>query len=313
MKQIVIIGGPTATGKSDAAICLAKKLDTQIISCDSMQIYKHMDIGTAKITKDEMSGIKHHMIDIINPDKEFSAAEYYKKCEPIMNDLFSQQKIPIFVGGTGLYINSLMFDMDFGKTPDTSETRAKYINYFNNFGLEKLCELYEKTVLEQNLEDNLSDKKNPVRIIRALEIIESGGNKSKFNQLKRKTDYKINLFVLTLERQKLYNKINERVEKMIGDGLYEEVQNLYFKYGPNNQAFKAIGYKEFINYIINKTAEADTDFKTYAEEIKKNTRHYAKRQLTWFKRYDFAQFIDVENFDMNPEKIADYIYKNIVL
>lgn len=302
MKQIIIICGPTAVGKTITSVKLAKKLNTQIISSDSMQIYKNMDIGTAKIKEYEMQGIKHHMINIVSPQDEFSVSDYYDNASIFINDLFNKNKIPIVAGGTGLYINSLIYKMDFNQTDSNKVIREKYQKIYNENGLDYL---YDILVKKDKLQAQKIEKNNVKRVIRALEIIENNSKMKSFDKVNELQDYKINMYVLYLDRKILYEKINKRVDIMIEDGLIEEVNNLLnMGLDESNQSMKAIGYRQVLSYL-----KGDINKDEAIELIKRDSRRYAKRQYTWFKRYDFAKWLDRQK--MSPDDIIDYIIRDV--
>ena len=302
MNKIIIICGPTAVGKTATSIKLAKKLDTEIISADSMQIYKSMDIGTAKVSSDEMSGIKHHMIDIVKPNENFSVSDFYNRSSKVIDRLFSEKKIPIIAGGTGLYINSLIYKMDFNKTSFDENIRDKYWKMYYEYGSDYLYELLLSK--DKNMAQSI-EKNNVKRVIRALEIFENNDAMRVFSKIDEFQDYKVYMYVLKLDRSILYERINHRVDMMIENGLIEEVKTL-LKNGTDSdaQSMKAIGYRQIISYL-----QGEIDENTAIELIKRDSRRYAKRQYTWFRRYDFAKWIDVEL--KNIDEIAEYIMNDI--
>lgn len=303
MKQIVIICGPTAVGKTAVSIKLAQKLNTDIISSDSMQIYRGMDVGTAKIRKEEMQGIKHHMIDIVEPCNEYSVSDYSMDALKIIEDLFSNDKIPLIVGGTGLYINSLIYKMDFNSSKKNEEIRSKYRNIFEEKGIDFL---YNMLVSKNSKIASTIEKNNVKRVIRALEILDNSGEIRAFGEVKIFQNYKVNMYVLKMDREILYKNINKRVDSMITKGLVEEVEELMKKgLTSENQSMKAIGYRQILSYL-----EGDISKEDAIKLIKRDSRRYAKRQYTWFKRYDFSKWIDVEN--MNIDKIVDILYDDII-
>ena len=301
MRKIIIIAGPTASGKSALAIKLAKKLNTEIISADSMQIYKDMNIGTAKITEKEMEGIKHHLLDVVNPNEEYSVSDYADAAKKIIDRLHSENKIPIICGGTGLYIDSLLYPLSLGAKDDA--VREK---------LQKECDEYGPSYMHQKLEkidkaeaDKVHEN-NVKRVLRALEIFELTG-KTKSEQEDRNKDliYDTLLICLNPNRDELYHRINVRVDKMFKDGLEKEVRNLLNAgYTFDMQSMQAIGYKEFKDYFDGKITK-----EFLMDEIKKGTRHYAKRQLTWFKRYDFTKFFDINEDKKIINEIDEFIRK----
>lgn len=303
MKQIVIICGPTAVGKTAVSIKLAQKLNTDIISSDSMQIYRGMDVGTAKIRKEEMQGIKHHMIDIVEPCNEYSVSDYSMDALKIIEDLFSNDKVPLIVGGTGLYINSLIYKMDFNSSKKNEEIRSKYRNIFEEKGIDFL---YNMLVSKNSKIASTIEKNNVKRVIRALEILDNSEEIKAFEEVKIFQNYKVNMYVLKMDREILYKNINKRVDSMITKGLVEEVEELMKKgLTSENQSMKAIGYRQILSYL-----EGDISKEDAIKLIKRDSRRYAKRQYTWFKRYDFSKWIDVEN--MNIDKIVDILYDDII-
>lgn len=303
-ENAVLIVGPTGIGKTDLSVKLAKKMNTEIISADSMQIYKYMDIGTAKIKMDEMDGIFHHMIDIVNPDENFSVADFQKKALYNITTINEKNKIPIIVGGSGLYINSLIYDLDFATVANSTTLREKYLNILDEKGLDFL---YDKLKNLDYVYAQKISKNNKHRIMRALEIIESTGKKISNNDNNfRKENENLNFIIigLTQNREKLYEKINKRVDIMLENGLIEEVKNLLARY-PNrdNISYKAIGYKEVIEYVDKKISLDEMK-----ENLKKNSRRFAKRQFTWFNADKRIKWFDVnENKDDLISKVLNEI------
>mgnify|MGYP004617049941 CR=1 FL=1 len=286
--KVIVIVGPTASGKTSLSIELAKKINGEIVSCDSMQIYKDMDIGSAKPTKEEMQGIKHYLIDEVNPTKRFSVAEYKKRAEDAIEEILLKEKVPIVVGGTGLYANSLIYGIEYEDIKFDEEYREKLMEIAKSEeGLKSLYEEAEKIDKEAMEKISINDKK---RIIRVLEIYHVTG-KNKTNQEKEsrkneiKYDYKI--YGINMERNILYDRINKRVDIMLKQGLEEEVKNLLKKYPEFPTAMQAIGYKEFIQYFDGEITKEEA-----VEKIKQETRRYAKRQLTWFKKIEGLTWID---------------------
>lgn len=281
--KVIIIAGPTGSGKSSLAIQLAKKVNGEIISCDSMQIYRNMDIGTAKVTEKEKSGVVHHMIDIISPKENFSVQDFQKQCKKLIREIHDRGNLPILAGGTGLYINSILYDYDFSQVKPHPEFRKKLEAAYEIDPIQLLEKLNK---IDKNLYSslNIKDKK---KIIRALEVYEFSGKTisvdSKINQ-----DYEFFLFVLNDKREKLYEKINQRVDLMLNNGLINEVDSLLSNgLNENHQSMKAIGYREVILYLQNKI-----DYQTMVDTLKQNTRKYAKRQLTWFRKNKNAIWLD---------------------
>lgn len=297
MKTFIGITGTTSVGKSKVAVELAKLLKSEVISADSMQIYKGMDIGTAKITLQEMDGIKHHMIDIVEPCVNYSSYLYQQEVSKIIDRITS---IPIVAGGTGFYFDSLLYPPEFGHYDENRRQELK--QYANTYGIEALGVLLKN--LDAETYNNV-DLNNEKRVIRAIEIAESGKKKSQGNG-KSNPKYNCKLFVLQRNRSDLYAQIDTRVNNMIACGLVEEVKALINKYGKaETTAFSAIGYKELIEFLQNRISLQEA-----VEKIKLNTRHYAKRQITYFKKMNVTQFIDVDN--KTPQDIAEYIYDYFV-
>ncbi len=277
MKKILVICGATASGKTKLAVDCALKLNSEVISADSQLIYKELNIGTAKPLKEEMRGVKHHMIDIIDPTDRFSVSDYEKSALPIVEKLISESKIPVICGGTGFYINSLLFDLSYGKTAADEEVRLKYTLFFEKYGKQAL---YEKL---REVDPVTAEKLHPndiKRLIRALEIYElSGKRKSEQNDgFLPRFDY--TAVAIDYPRDELYDRINKRVDNMFDDGLINEVKGLLSRgIDENYQCMQAIGYKEVVSGLKNGDLQS-----TMSNIIKLNTRHYAKRQLTFFKK-----------------------------
>lgn len=297
MKKILIITGPTASGKSDLAVDLALKFGGEIISCDSMQIYKGLDIGTAKITTEEMRGVKHYMTDVADPDEEFSVWEYANAAKAAIEDISSRGKLPIIVGGTGLYIESVIYPLNFAVNKDEA-VRARLMKELEEYGAEVLHERLKKADPEDAAKIHPNNTK---RLVRALEILElSGGVKPK-NELTA-PQYDVCLISLDVAREKLYDRIDKRVERMFNCGLEKEIRNVLENglCDKHSQSMQAIGYKEFFDYFDGKISLDDVK-----ALIKTNTRHYAKRQVSWLRRYKFAHWIDPDDM----EKITDTVIR----
>ena len=270
MKKVLIILGPTGIGKSEVGIYLAKKFNGEIISADSVQVYKHFDIGSAKITQEQMQGIKHYGIDILQPNEEFNAHQFIQYTKDKINEISERNHLPIIVGGTALYIRALVENYNLGGTQKHEEFREKLENEIEKDGLETV---YNKLVqLDEDLAKK-TDKHNKVRVIRAMEIATFGGEKS-FSQNDEQYEYKI--FALCMDRQSLYERINLRADKMLDEGIITETQNIIANYGYDLSPLKAIGYKEVVSYLKN---EIDKD--TMLSLIKQHSRNYAKRQMTF--------------------------------
>ena len=296
INKVVILVGPTAVGKTDISIDIAKELDGEIVSCDSMQIYKHFDVGSAKPSKEEMQGVPHYLIDEIDPFVNFSVSDYQKKAKDYIKDIFSRGKTPIVTGGTGLYVNALMYDMDFSKSASDIEYRES---------LEKVAEEHGNRHIHEMLKDidPKSYKKihfnNLRKVIRALEVYHvTGQTIDDFSSdLTKTNDYEYVLIGLTRNRKRLYVRINKRVDIMMEAGLIEEVKNLKeMGLNESNTSMQGIGYKEVVPYL-----NGMYDKEAMASLIKQNSRRYAKRQMTWFRRYDDIHWFDYDNYDTYEE------------
>jgi len=272
--EILVICGPTASGKTALSVECAKLLKTEIISADSLLVYKGLDIGTAKPSQAEMQGVKHHLIDVVEPDKTFSVSDYENLALPIINNLLSEGKIPIISGGTGFYVDSILFKKSFGFKSGNQEIRNKYEDILKNKGKDYLFNILKEK------DEATSNKLHPndtKRVIRALEIYEMTGIKKSEQSDIKKSRFNYIAVMIDYDREILYNRINKRVDIMLESGLINEVQKLKSKgISLNNQSMQGIGYKEiFTDNAINNSTMSDI--------IKKNTRHYAKRQITYFK------------------------------
>jgi tRNA dimethylallyltransferase len=305
-EKLIVILGPTSVGKTKVSVDIAKKLKSEIISTDSMQIYKKMNIGTAKVTEEEKSGIKHHMIDLIDPGEEFTVYDYQNQSLKIIDRLIKEDKTPILVGGSGLYINSILYDLDFNKVSSNEEVRNKYYEIEKTKGKEYLYDLLEKRDPEAAKKIHPNNIK---RVVRALEVTEITGEKYSENSNFRKYSEKYDFIIIGLEmnRKLLYNRINARVDEMIKEGLFDEVKELYQEgYDNTYQSMQAIGYKEVIDYIERKTSKEEA-----VRLIKRNTRRFAKRQITWFKSDDRIKWFDISDYrntyNSTLNKILSYI------
>lgn len=308
--KIIVIVGPTAVGKTYVSVELAKKLNTEIISADSMQIYKGMDIGTAKVSNEEKQGIVHHMIDLINPDENYSVSDFKNDAENIIDNMLLSNNIPVIVGGSGLYVNSLIYDLDFGKAKSEDKLRDYYTYYYEEHGEDALYEKLKK--IDPESAEKIH-KNNVKRVIRALEVYDITG--TKFSELntdirKQSNKYECILVGLSMDRKILYERINQRVDKMIADGLVEEVRSLIDKgYDKNLVSMQAIGYKEIIEYL-----EGNTTLEDAINILKRNTRRFAKRQYTWFLKDNNVKWFEIENtkeIDLILEKINEYLSTQI--
>lgn len=290
MKELIIVGGPTAVGKTAYAIALAKQLEGEIISADSVQVYRLLDIGSAKPSLEERAMIPHHMIDVTSVDSLYTVADYAAQAKKVIDDVFRRGKQPIVVGGTGLYIHSLMYEMDYyGATPD--ETLRNKLNELSDHALIDYANHlkgFDMSGLAQS---------NRRRVQKAIEIFEqTGKNPCSIDQLKR-TNYDIDLIILNKKRALLYNDIDRRVDQMMEMGLLNEVRQIVQKYGREIKSLQSIGYRELKDYAWDTRTERTLipdDIQEQVMAIKKHSRNYAKRQITWFRRYNFAKWMTEE-------------------
>ncbi len=285
--KVIVICGPTASGKTALSIELAKKINGEIVSADSMQLYQYMDIGTAKPSKTEMDGINHYLIDCISPELRYSVANYKKQAIEAIEAILKKGKIPIVVGGTGLYIDSLIYGIEY----DDYEVDLKYREELEKIYEEKGLEfLYQKAEFIDPIAIKKISKNDKKRIFRILEIYNSTGKTKTQQEIEsRKNDipYDYKVFAINIDREKLYQRINSRVDIMIKNGLIEEVKNLIEKYTFIPTALQGLGYKEVVDYINNKYSKEEM-----IEKIKMETRRYAKRQITWFKKNKQTIWLD---------------------
>ena len=279
--KIIIICGPTASGKTTLAVECAKLLNSEVISADSMYIYKHLNIGTAKPNSVEMAGITHHMIDVVSPFDNFSVSNYKSLATPLIDNLISKNKVPIICGGTGFYINSILYDLSYGQEQGNQSIRDKYKKLAQEHGNQYVYNILKDVDNESADKLHYNDLK---RVIRALELYECGTKKSDLNDtLEPKYNYKA--YSIDFPRETLYTRINHRVDKMLDQGLLDEIKNLTnMGLTRKNQCMQAIGYKEILDYI-----DGNCTLNDAIENIKLNTRHYAKRQITFFKKLNVIQ------------------------
>lgn len=301
----VIIIGPTACGKTAVSVELAKHMSGEIISADSLQIYRKLDIGTAKVTEDEMQGVKHYMIDVVEPTDIFSVSQYREMADKCLNEIISDSKIPIIVGGTGLYIKSLLYNNNYGNCSGNAEIRKKYNLLLEKYGKEYVYDILSKIDPVSANKLHVNDTK---RVVRAIEIYESTGKTKSQLEQENKTSLNNELIkplIIGLNlssRDNLYNKIDRRVDMMFDNGLEQEVQALLSSgITFHNQAMQAIGYREFEQYV-----DGQIDLNQLKELIKLNTRHYAKRQLTFFNQ------IPINNWYNTDTQSIDDIVKDII-
>lgn len=305
-KPLIVIVGPTAVGKTALSIDLAKAFDAEVISGDSMQVYRGMDIGTAKITPEEAQGVPHHLIDILAPDEPFNALTFKKSAQSKINEILSRGHLPMVVGGTGLYVNGLIYDYDFQGERDDAFRQRIYEEMVQD--PEKARSHFEHVItLRPDLKGILFER-DYFRISRALEIIRTEGKNAVMDfDMKRNyvSPYDLCLIGLNMDRAKLYDRINRRVDIMIENGLVEEVEKLLQQgYNKKMQALKAIGYKEIIDHLEGKLSLEES-----VELLKKNTRHFAKRQLTWFRRDPNIKWFEVDR--LSYEALFDQVCSTI--
>lgn len=286
-KKIIVIAGPTACGKTEYAIKVAERTGGEIVSCDSMQIYKYMSIGSAKPTEEELSRARHWLVDEIDPREDFSVARYRDMAKEAINDIISRGKIPVIAGGTGLYLNSLLYDMDFSDADRDIEFRKTLMDEAELFGPEYV---HRKLEAVDPVKASKIHPNNLKKVIRALEGASIGRGISEFSELNTRTDdYDTLLIGLTRDRGELYDRINRRVDIMVEQGLFGEVEEL-LEMGLQEEdiSMKGIGYKEVIAFYDGLMTENEA-----IDKIKQNTRHLAKRQLTWFRRYEDMHWINI--------------------
>lgn len=299
-KPLIIITGPTAVGKTGLSIKAAQEFGGEIISADSMQVYKTMDIGTAKITKEEMRGIRHYMIDVLTPEVPFNVASFCEMAQDAISEIYEHGKIPIIVGGTGFYIQALLYGVDFSEGDENTEYRKALYEILDLKG--NIC-LHEM-LREADYESYLSIHPNNIkRVVRALEYYHETGTKiSDHNKAEREneSEYNFAYFVINDKREEIYSRIDRRVDKMVEQGLFDEVKGLIDKGYGGCQSMLGIGYKEICDYYNGLCTENDA-----VENIKKETRHYAKKQLTWFKREKDVVWLNRNEFEDPDRDIID--------
>ncbi len=267
-------------GKTALSIELAKKINGEIISCDSMQVYREMDIGTAKVTKEEAQGVKHYLIDCVSPNERYTVSDFKKDSEEAIKEILSKGKMPIVVGGTGLYVNSLIYGIEYQEMEFDLAYRNELMDIASTE--EGLNSLYKKAQEIDPEAMKIISKNDKKRIVRVLEIYKATGkNKTEQEKLSRQkeVEYDYKVFVVNMDREKLYNRINKRVDLMIENGLIEEVKRIYNKYNEFPTAMQGLGYKEVVEYLQHEISKEEM-----IEKIKQESRHYAKRQITWFRK-----------------------------
>lgn len=306
-KPLIILTGPTAVGKTKASIGLAKKLNGEIISADSMQVYKYMDIGSAKITPAEMDGIKHHLVDVFEPDEEFHVVKFQELAKQALHEIYEKGKIPIVVGGTGFYIQALLYDIDFTESDSDQSYRIELQTIAAEQGVDKLHQMLHDV---DPASAALIHANNVKRVIRALEFYHQTGMKiSEHNEEEKQKEspYNFCYFVLNDKRERLYEKIELRIDQMIDAGLIEEVAALKEKgYTKDMVSMQGLGYKEILDYL---NGECSLEEAIYT--LKRDTRHFAKRQLTWFRRERDVTWIQKEDYHYDEEKILEAMLLHI--
>lgn len=306
-KPMIILTGPTAVGKTKASIALAKSIGGEIISADSMQVYKDMDIGSAKIRPEEMQGVPHYLIDELNPDEEFHVVRFQEMAKQAMEKIYANGHVPIVVGGTGFYIQALLYDIDFTESNEDSAYREELEQIAKERGAEYLHEELRK-VDEKSAETIHAN--NVKRVIRALEFFKQTGQKiSEHNEAERakESPYAFCYFVLTDERSNLYDRIDKRVDQMMQDGLLEEVKRLRERgYTKDMVSMQGLGYKELFAYLDGACTLEEAIY-----ILKRDTRHFAKRQLTWFRRERDVIWIDKKQYNYDETQIVDAMTEKI--
>mgnify|MGYP000851928891 CR=1 FL=1 len=302
-KPLIILAGPTAVGKTELSIKLAKAVNGEIISCDSMQVYKYMDIGTAKISPQEMEGVPHYMIDFLEPDEEFNVVKFQQYTIKYIQQIYNNNRIPILVGGTGFYIQAVLYDIDFTENETDSSYREELEQLAKEEGGHILHDMLQKVDPESA---KAIHPNNVKRVIRALEYAKLTGSKISDHNKEQKdktSPYQFCYFVLNRDRKYLYENINKRVDIMVNKGLVEEVKSLLDKgYSKDLVSMQGLGYKEIIPYL-----EGKCSLEQAIEILKRDTRHFAKRQITWFKREKDAIWMDKDNYKSEEDILADML------
>ena len=300
-KPLIILTGPTAVGKTKASIGLAQALNGEIISADSMQVYKYMDIGSAKIRPEEMQGVRHYLVDELDPDEEFHVVRFQQMAKQAMEEIYAKGKIPIVVGGTGFYIQALLYDIDFTENDEDTEYRKELEKLAKEKGADSLHDMLKEVdpASAESIHAN-----NVKRVIRALEFYKLTGQKiSEHNERERgkESPYEFCYFVLNDDRQLLCDRIDLRIDKMLEDGLLEEVTALKNKgYTKDMVAMQGLGYKEILDYLNGACTLEEAIY-----ILKRDTRHFAKRQLTWFRRERDVIWVDKNKYDHDEDKILN--------
>ena len=303
MKPLIILTGPTASGKTDLSVNLAKAIDGEIISADSIQVYKYMDIGSAKVTEEEMCGVKHYLVDELLPDEEFNVYEFKKRAEKYIDKIYEKGKIPIIAGGTGFYIQAILYDIDFSDEDNDMSYRKELEALADEKGNRYVHNMLREIDSQSADDIHFNNRK---RVIRALEYYRMTGRKmSEHNseQHQKVSPYDFKYFVLNMDRDELYERIEKRVDIMLEAGLEDEVRKLLeMGYTKDMVSMQGIGYKEMATYIA-----GEISYDEAVTALKKNTRHFAKRQMTWFRREKEVTMIDFQRFENDRDKILQYL------
>ena len=306
-KPLIVLTGPTAAGKTHLSIALAKAVNGEIISADSMQVYKYMDIGSAKIRQEEMQGVKHYLVDELLPQEEFHIVKFQQMAKEAMKKIYAAGHIPIVVGGTGFYIQALLYDIDFTDNDNDTSFRAELESFAKEHGAEALHEKLRE--VDQKSAETIHAN-NIKRVIRALEFYQKTGMKiSEHNETERQKEspYQFVYFVLNDDRENLYRRIDLRVDQMIEEGLVAEVQALKARgYDRSMVSMQGLGYKEILAYL-----NGEMSLETAVNILKRDTRHFAKRQLTWFRRERDVRFLYLPEFDNDRERVLEHILQEL--
>ena len=306
-KPLIILTGPTAVGKTKASIGLAKALNGEIISADSMQVYKHMDIGSAKIRPEEMDGVKHYLVDVLEPDEEFHVVRFQQMAKDALNEIYAKGKVPIVVGGTGFYIQALLYDIDFTENNEDTSYRTELENLATEKGVDFVHDMLREV---DPASADAIHANNLKRVIRALEFYKQTGEKiSEHNEKERakESPYEFCYFVLNDDRDRLYQRIDLRIDQMVEEGLLEEVSALKDKgYTKDMVSMQGLGYKEILDYL-----NGECTFEEAIYILKRDTRHFAKRQLTWFRREKDVIWVNKNEFKHDEEQILSSMLDTI--
>lgn len=306
-KPLIILTGPTAVGKTSLSIQLAKALNGEIISADSMQVYRHMNIGSAKVTAAEMAGVPHHLIDILEPDEPFNVTRFQQLAKTAMTAIYSRRHLPIVAGGTGFYIQALLYDIDFTENNDAGAIRQELEYLGKEKGNEYLHAMLRDVDPEAALAIHANNRK---RVIRAIEFYRLTGqpiSRHNENQRQKTSPYQFFYYVLNCDRTRLYEQIDRRVERMLEQGLVAEVEKLKAMGCTRDMvAMQGLGYKEILDYLDGACSLEDA-----VHVLKRDTRHFAKRQITWFRRERDVRWLNLEEFDFDQKKILDHILEEV--